>query len=85
MKELLGAVSLKRAAEGNKDTMWTDPERYPSIADADLVRFCFELAGICLDYDWHQGIQAVEVELTEELKSSQLLHVFVVSVLQSFL
>lgn len=38
MKELLGAVSLKRAAEGNKDTMWTDPERYPSIVDADLVR-----------------------------------------------
>ena len=37
MKELIGAVSLKEAAKGSKDTMWTDPERFPSIADADLV------------------------------------------------
>jgi DNA mismatch repair protein MSH3 len=39
MKTLMEAVSLKNAAEGSKDTMWTDSERYPKIADADMVRF----------------------------------------------
>lgn len=37
VKELLGAVSIKRAAEGNKESMWTDPERYPGIQEAELV------------------------------------------------
>jgi len=37
MKELLDVVSLKNAAEGKKDTMWNDPERYPTIADVDMV------------------------------------------------
>ncbi|KAF9466351.1 DNA mismatch repair protein MSH3 [Collybia nuda] len=37
IKELLGAISLKQAAKGLKDTMWMDPERYPGIADADLA------------------------------------------------
>ncbi|KAG5647140.1 hypothetical protein DXG03_001095 [Asterophora parasitica] len=37
MKELMEAVSLTRAAEGRMDTMWTDPERYPAIADADVA------------------------------------------------
>ncbi|KAF8894689.1 muts domain V-domain-containing protein [Infundibulicybe gibba] len=51
MKETLAIISLKKAAEGRKDIMWTDPERYPAIADADL------------------GIQSIEVELEDELKS----------------
>lgn len=38
MKVLMEAVSLKAAAEGSKDKMWTDPDRYPRIADADMVR-----------------------------------------------
>ncbi|GLB35404.1 putative DNA-binding domain of DNA mismatch repair MUTS family protein [Lyophyllum shimeji] len=37
ISELLAAVSLKHAAEGRKDIMWTDPERYPKIADADMA------------------------------------------------
>lgn len=37
MKELMGAISMKYAAQGRKDRLWTDPERYPAIADADLV------------------------------------------------
>ena len=37
MKDLLGIMSLKKAAEGKKDTMWNDPERYPNIADMDMV------------------------------------------------
>jgi DNA mismatch repair protein MSH3 len=37
MKDLLGIMSLKKAAEGRKDTMWNDPERYPNIADMDMV------------------------------------------------
>lgn len=35
---LLSAISLKKAAEGRMDTLWTDPERYPVIADIDIVR-----------------------------------------------
>ncbi|KAG6874073.1 hypothetical protein C0995_006930 [Termitomyces sp. Mi166 len=37
MKELISAVRLDQAAEGKKDTMWTDPERYPEISDADTA------------------------------------------------
>ncbi|KAF5386928.1 hypothetical protein D9615_001885 [Tricholomella constricta] len=37
MKQLMEAVSLKRAAEGRKDAMWTDPERYPKISDVDMA------------------------------------------------
>lgn len=37
MKRLLNDVSLKRAGEGRKDTMWQDPEKFPEIADVDLV------------------------------------------------
>ena len=37
MKELLGAVNLKKAADGQKDSMWTDTEKYPEIIDADMV------------------------------------------------
>ena len=39
MANLMGAVSLKNAAEGRRDIMWTDSERYPKIADTDMVRF----------------------------------------------
>lgn len=39
MTRLLADVSLKRAAEGRKDTMWQDPDKFPVIADIDLVRF----------------------------------------------
>ncbi|KAG6831187.1 hypothetical protein H0H92_012327 [Tricholoma furcatifolium] len=35
LKELLGAVHLNKAAEGRKDTMWTDPDRFPEISDAE--------------------------------------------------
>ncbi|KAG6841688.1 hypothetical protein C0991_008326 [Blastosporella zonata] len=37
MKELLGAVHLQQAAKGKKDAMWTDPDRYPDISDADMA------------------------------------------------
>ncbi len=37
VKELLDVVNLKNAAEGNKATMWNDPERYPGIIDSDIV------------------------------------------------
>jgi len=38
IKGFLGDISLKKASEGRMDKMWTDPEKYPSIADIDLVR-----------------------------------------------
>lgn len=38
VKELLDTVNLKQAAEGNKETMWNDPDTYPEIIDADMVR-----------------------------------------------
>jgi len=37
MKGLLSTISLKRATEGRKDTMWIDPDTYPAIAEIDLV------------------------------------------------
>jgi len=37
VKELLGIVNLKKAAEGKKELMWKDPERYPAIIDSDMV------------------------------------------------
>jgi hypothetical protein len=82
MKELLGTVSLKRAAEGCKDTMWTDPERYPRIADADLVCALLPSHWICLFIikNTHyrcQAIQSVDIELAEELKASKLFLTFV--------
>ncbi|PFH52420.1 hypothetical protein AMATHDRAFT_140149 [Amanita thiersii Skay4041] len=35
--ETLGAISLKKALEGEKEEMWTDPERYPAIDDAKMA------------------------------------------------
>ncbi|KAF8631445.1 hypothetical protein AX17_005122 [Amanita inopinata Kibby_2008] len=35
--EILDALSLTQAAEGNKSSIWADPERYPAVADADLA------------------------------------------------
>lgn len=37
MKRLLDDIVLKKAKEGRKDAMWQDPEKYPAIADIDLV------------------------------------------------
>ncbi|KAG5354224.1 hypothetical protein C0989_003737 [Termitomyces sp. Mn162] len=37
MKELMSAIRLDQAAEGRKDIMWTDLERYPEISDADVA------------------------------------------------
>ncbi|KAF4615129.1 hypothetical protein D9613_003157 [Agrocybe pediades] len=37
VKDLLEAVNLKQAAEGNKETMWNDPDTYPEIIDADMA------------------------------------------------
>ena len=53
VQNLIGEINLKRAAEGNKALMWTDPEKYPSVSNADM------------------GIQAVEMDIAEELKSSK--------------
>lgn len=53
VQELIGMIVLKRAAEGNKKTMWSDSEKYPALAEADM------------------GIQAVEMDLADELKSSK--------------
>jgi DNA mismatch repair protein MSH3 len=38
-QEMLSAVSLDSASEGRKEKLWTDPERYPTIADTELVSF----------------------------------------------
>ncbi|KAI0260994.1 DNA mismatch repair protein MSH3 [Gloeopeniophorella convolvens] len=35
IQELIDTIVLKKAAVGNKAGMWSDPERYPEIADAD--------------------------------------------------
>lgn len=41
MKELMSAVRLKEAAEGRKETMWTDEEKYPDLIDNIMVRRYF--------------------------------------------
>jgi DNA mismatch repair protein MSH3 len=38
MKELMGAINVKKAAEGNKIEMWTDPDKYSMVAETDFVR-----------------------------------------------
>jgi hypothetical protein len=69
MKELLSIVSLKKAAEGRKDTMWNDPERYSVIADIDMVgRF---LIAENSDLILLKALQAIALELEDELKSSE--------------
>lgn len=37
MTELMNAVNIKKAAEGKKESMWTDSEKYPAISDAEGV------------------------------------------------
>ena len=34
---LISCISLKQAAEGNLANLWTDFEKYPKVADADMV------------------------------------------------
>ncbi|EIM90301.1 DNA mismatch repair protein MSH3 [Stereum hirsutum FP-91666 SS1] len=51
VQELISMIVLKRAAEGDKTLMWSDSEKYPALAEADM------------------GIQAVEMDLADELKS----------------
>ena len=33
----LGAISLKNAAEGKKESLWTDTQRFPRLAEHALV------------------------------------------------
>jgi hypothetical protein len=37
MKELMGAINLKKAAEGSKIEMWTNYDKYPMIIETDFV------------------------------------------------
>lgn len=37
IKDILGAVNLKRLKEGPKKSIWTDWNKYPGISDADMV------------------------------------------------
>jgi DNA mismatch repair protein MSH3 len=79
LKVLMGAVSLKHAAEGRKDAMWNDPDRYPGISDADLVYCYFSNPVVANDNDASQAIQSVEIELLDELKASTLPFFFFIS------
>lgn len=49
MKELMGAINLKKAAEGNKIEMWVDPEKYLDIADTHFVRLIILSVLSCAD------------------------------------
>jgi DNA mismatch repair protein MSH3 len=37
VRAIIAEVSLSKATQGDKVEMWTDPERYPDIAEADMV------------------------------------------------
>ena len=71
MTELMEAVTLKNAAKGNKDTMWTDPERYPTIADANKANILAPRLVFNLNLSLCQAIQVLESDLFGELKKSK--------------
>ncbi|KAI0031692.1 muts domain V-domain-containing protein [Vararia minispora EC-137] len=37
VREIISAIRMKNAEHGDKVEMWTDPERYPEISDADMA------------------------------------------------
>ncbi|KAK2460594.1 hypothetical protein APHAL10511_007064 [Amanita phalloides] len=37
VKDMLSALSLENASQGQKEKLWTDPERYPALADLGLA------------------------------------------------
>jgi DNA mismatch repair protein MSH3 len=41
MKDLLGVIDLKLTAEGRKDIMWTDSDKYPRLLELIMVIFTF--------------------------------------------
>ncbi|KAF9264759.1 hypothetical protein L218DRAFT_972361 [Marasmius fiardii PR-910] len=53
---LLDAISIPSAAEGRKETLWKDPEKYPHLED-------------CHDLTNKQLLRIAEAELMDELKS----------------
>ena len=38
----LGSISVLKAKENNKIGLWTDPQKYPNIRDAQDVSPCFK-------------------------------------------
>jgi DNA mismatch repair protein MSH3 len=52
VKKLLGIVNLKKAAEGKKEMMWNDPERYPAIIDSDMVS---EVTRRCVPFSFYDS------------------------------
>ena len=39
IKGLLDAISLKKATAGEKDALWTDIEKYPTLDEVKMVSF----------------------------------------------
>ena len=37
VKQLLGDILSNKAAQGEKEKLWTDPLKYPDIADLQMV------------------------------------------------
>jgi DNA mismatch repair protein MSH3 len=37
MKALLKDIVLRKAAQGDREMMWADPEKYPEISDFEMV------------------------------------------------
>ena len=38
MREMLGIINLKKAAEDEKADLWLDTEKYANVTDARMVR-----------------------------------------------
>lgn len=70
IREYLRAISLKSAAEGKKESLWTDTERFPALTEYALVS-PLGLVHTLLP-DLPKMIQTVETELEEELKRSMV-------------
>lgn len=63
-------MNLKKAAEGKKELMWKDPERYPAIIDSDMVSVKVPFFAWNSQFIIQKSLQAIELELMDELKSS---------------
>jgi DNA mismatch repair protein MSH3 len=48
IKGFIASIRIDQAAEGKKELMWTEPDKFPGLVDAAVVRACLYLVGLKL-------------------------------------
>lgn len=66
IKGLIDSIRIEQAVEGKKELMWIEPDNFPGLVDAAVVRACLDLAR--LKTHVNKLLQTAEIELAEELK-----------------